>query len=183
MLKIVQAPDPVLAANAKPVERIDENIRMLISEMIKTLEAAHDPEGVGLAAPQVGRSLRLFIIKQTPESPVTVYINPVIEKITPVKKLSKRKNKEKNVKLEGCLSLQDIWGVVRRSSTVTLSYQDEHGMSHTKKFTGFPAIIIQHEFDHINGILFPKRVLEQQEKLYKTKKDKNGEIVFEEIKI
>jgi peptide deformylase len=179
MLKIVQAPNPVLAENAKPIERIDSSIEKLITDMIKTLESARDPEGVGLAAPQVGKSLRLFIIKQTPESPASVYINPIIEKLTPIKS----PEKEKNVKLEGCLSLQDIWGVVKRAPSVILTYKDESGVPHRRKFTGFHAVIIQHEYDHINGILFPKRVLEQKEKLYKSIKDKKGEVVFEEINI
>ena len=82
------------------------------------------------------------------------------------------------------LSLQDIWGIVERHSTVTLSYLDATGKKHDKeKFTGFMATIIQHEVDHLNGILFPKRVIEQKNKLYKSSKDTKGETVFEEIAI
>jgi peptide deformylase len=180
MLKIVQAPNPVLAQEARLIDAIDTAIKKLIKEMTETLEAAKDPEGVGLAAPQIGESLRLFIIKQTPESQVAVFINPVIEDLTEIKKPVDPEH-DKGVKLEGCLSLQDIWGVVRRAPSLKLSYLDEKGTKHTRKFSGFLATIIQHEYDHINGILFPRRVLEQNEKLFKSKKDKKGETIFEEM--
>jgi len=182
-MRIVQAPAPILSQQAKPVEKIDAPVRKLIKDMTKTLEAAKDPEGVGLAAPQVGKSLQLFIIKETPESPVRTFINPKIKRCGKVKQIARPEGERKGVKLEGCLSLQDIWGIVDRSPWVTLSYTDESGRQHTQKFTGFLAVIVQHEYDHINGILFPKRVLEQKEKLYKAKKDKNGETVFEEISL
>lgn len=182
MYKIVQAPHPVLAQQAKKIEKIDASIHTLIKEMRETLEAARDPEGVGLAAPQIGKSLQLFIIKESPDDPVLTFINPVITKQSPIPKTPKEKE-EKQVKLEGCLSLQDVWGVVHRSKNVTVSYLDENGKHHTKTFSGFLAVIIQHEYDHIHGILFPKRVLEQQEALYKAKKDKNGEIVFEQLEL
>lgn len=181
MFKIVQAPHKVLAEEAKPVEKVDQSIQKLIKEMTETLLSAKDPEGVGLAAPQIGKSLKLFIIKESPEAPLLTFINPVIEKQSPLSKT--KKEKDKQVKLEGCLSLQDIWGVVHRSEKVTLSYLDETGKKHRKTFTGFLAVIIQHEYDHIHGILFPKRVLEQNEVLYKAKKDKTGEMVFEQLEL
>jgi peptide deformylase len=184
MLKIVQAPSSVLAEIAKPGEHFDPGLKKLVKEMIVTLEAASDPEGVGLAAPQIGKSLQLFIIKQTPESQVMVCINPTLEILTPyTHEEDPEKAEKKGVKLEGCLSLQDIWGVVHRAPEVKLTYLDEKGTQHSRKFTGFLATIIQHEYDHIHGTLFPKRVLEQNEKLYKAKKDKKGEMVFEEIEI
>ena len=110
MLKIVQAPNAVLAEEAKKIEKIDSDIRKLIKEMIKTLEAAKDPEGVELAAPQIGKSLQLFIIKETPDSEILTFINPEFEEQSPITKESPLKGKKKKqVKLEGCLSLQDIW--------------------------------------------------------------------------
>lgn len=190
MLPIVQAPNTVLSQPTKRINKIDNAIRTLIKEMIVTLENTRDPEGVGLAAPQVGESLQLFIIKESPNSPLFIFINPEIktmsdekhDKNKPENGQSKRK-KEKGVKLEGCLSLKDIWGIVNRAETVTLAYQDETGTQQEKTFGGFMATIVQHEFDHLQGILFPKRVIEQNEKLYKTVEDENGETVFEEIEI
>ena len=188
MFKIVQAPDPVLSQKAKPVTKIDKSIHNLIAEMEDTLLHAKDPEGVGLAAPQIGKSLQLFILKPTPRSPLSVFINPQIEKFIdppapekPVK--SKKKKSENGVQLEGCLSLFNIWGVVDRHAEVVLSYQDEKGVQHKKTFDGFTAVIIQHEYDHLQGILFPKRVLEQENNLYKSSKNKEGETEFEEIEI
>lgn len=207
MQKIVQAPSEVLSVKAQPVGKIDKSVQKLLSEMEKTLLSARDPEGVGLAAPQIGKSLRIFIVKQSPRSPILTFINPVIEKFfdnpelkkpisTQSAKIAKMKKKlseaksasggpkiDKGVQLEGCLSLNTIWGVVKRHDEVVLSFQDELGARHTKTYDGFIATIIQHEYDHLDGVLFPKRVLEQENKLYKSVKNKDGETEFEELEI
>lgn len=196
-MKIVQAPTPVLSQTAKSVEKVDKSIKKLLKEMEQTLLAQTDPEGVGLAAPQVGQSLQLFIVKQDPDAPFMTFINPVIQSLfekpadkevkpKQSKKATKAKEKakiDKGVQLEGCLSLKDVWGVVKRPYGVELTYQDETGEKHQKKFEGFLATIIQHEVDHLNGILFPKRVLDQKNPLYHSVKNAKGEIEFEEIEI
>ena len=148
MLPIVQAPHSVLAQKAKAINKVDKAIQHLIKQMEHTLDNTKDPEGVGLAAPQVGKSLQLFIIRQSPKSPLLTFINPVIEetfKAPPEAKSTIRQNKkiaqakknlanqagknaaERNVQLEGCLSLYSIWGVVKRHYGLVLSYQDETG--------------------------------------------------------
>ena len=192
-MKIVQSPDPVLSQIAKPVEKVDKTIKQLLVDMEKTLYKQVDPEGVGLAAPQVGKSLQIFIVKQDPESPLMTFINPVIKKTfekpkekakkKPPMTKGKKEKEDKGVQLEGCLSLKDIWGVVKRPHGIELSYQDETGKLHEKTFEGFLATIIQHEIDHLQGTLFPKRVLEQKNPLYHSAKNKKGEIEFEEIEI
>lgn len=184
MLKIVHGPNEVLSQKAKPVtiredSKIDSSILKFIEEMKVALAHTKDPEGVGLAAPQVGKSLQIFIVKPTRKSKEQIFINPkIVSEIV----LPKRTDEEHS-KLEGCLSLPTIWGEVLRSESVTLEYRDEFGKKHTKTFTDFPATIVQHEYDHLQGILFPKRVLEQNGLLYKSKKDKKGKDIFEEIKI
>lgn len=185
MLKIVQSPDPVLSQKAKEIATIDKSVHNLLKQMAETLVNAKDPEGVGLAAPQVGKSLQLFIIKQTPRSPILTFINPVIEKVVdhPKTKKEQKDADEKGVQLEGCLSIHNVWGVVKRHDEVVLSYQDETGKQHKRTFDGFLAVIIQHEYDHLQGILFPKRVLEQDNPLYKAVKNKDGETEFEEIEL
>lgn len=184
MLKIVSAPNNVLSEPATKVAKIDKPVINLIEEMKKTLLLAKDPEGVGLAAPQVGKSLRIFIAKPTSKSPFQVFINPVIDTIsTQLTPLKRPKKSKSPAKLEGCLSLPAVWGMVLRSPELTLSYMDKAGNYRKKKFSGFMATIIQHEMDHLNGILFPKRVLEQKGKLYKSHKNEKGEDEFEEIEI
>ena len=189
MLQIVTAPNTVLSNIAKPVKKVDKEISSLIAEMIETLESAKDPEGVGLAAPQIGKSMQIFIAKPSKTSQMLVCINPKLTIISEQKnkpediKKEKQHKKKRGVKLEGCLSLIDIWGEVQRERRISLSFLDEHGKTHTRMFTGFLATIIQHEYDHLQGILFPKRVLEQKGKLYKSSKDEKGETVFEEISI
>ncbi len=187
MMKIVQAPERVLAEKAKEVTIIDKSVKNLLKEMEVTLASASDPEGVGLAAPQVGKSLQIFIVRETPNAPLLTIINPKIEKFFDEPKKSRKErteeNKKKGVQLEGCLSLKDIWGVVKRHYGVELSYLDEHGEKHTQKFTGFLATIMQHEYDHLQGFLFTKRVLEQKNTLYRSIKNAKGEIEFEEISL
>jgi len=196
-MNIVLAPDKVLSEEAKQVEKIDRSIRKLLREMEVTLLSQSDPEGVGLAAPQVGKSLQIFIVKQDHDAPFMTFINPVIEEtfakpadkkadIKQSAKTAEAKKKakvDKGVQLEGCLSLKDIWGVVKRPYGVVLSYQDEDGKQHKKTFEGFLATIIQHEVDHLHGVLFPKRVLEQKNPLYHSIKNADGEIEFEEVEL
>jgi peptide deformylase len=179
MLPIVTAPNPVLSINAKSVVKVDQTILNLIKQMEKALDAATDPIGVGLAAPQVGISLMIFVIKPSPKAKLQAFINPKITKVE--ERTGKAKGKTK--KLEGCLSLKDIWGEVERAKAVWLEYLDIDGKPHHKQFNGFIATIIQHEVDHLNGILFPKRVLEQKGTLYESKKNSKGEDIFEELTI
>lgn len=197
MLQIIKAPNPVLSQKAKRIVKVDKAVSRLIAEMIEAMEAASDPIGVGLAAPQVGKSLQLFIAKPSKKSKILVFINPKIVKKE--KKLSKTtrlqtpkrsdggqesaSGGEEHKKLEGCLSLLNIWGGVERFDSIWVSYLDGAGKKHNRRFNGFLATILQHEIDHLDGILFPKRVLEQKGTLYKSEKDEKGEDIFEEIKI
>ncbi|MCL5433114.1 MAG: peptide deformylase [Patescibacteria group bacterium] len=183
MLKIVTAPDSILSTKAKEIKKIDKRILKLIDEMKITLNHTTDPEGVGLAAPQVGEDLQLFIAKPSKKSPILTFINPKIISIDKTTENTPKEKKTDHEKLEGCLSLPNIWGGVLRSPSVTLSYSDENGKEHRKKFTGFLATIIQHECDHLEGTLFPKHVLAQGKKLFKSHKNKKNEDVFEEIEL
>ena len=184
-MQIVQAPYPVLSQKAKPIKVINREILELIKEMEKTLDAAKDPEGIGLAAPQVGQSLQLFIIKPSKKSSTGVYINPQITLLDAIRPQPTKETQEKKegMKLEGCLSLKDIWGPVNRAKKVKIMYLDQHGQQHEQIISGFTATIIQHEYDHLNGILFPRRVLEQKGQLYKSYRNADGEDEFEEINI
>jgi peptide deformylase len=179
MLDIVKAPNPILSGNSKLVVKVDKAVVNLIEEMKISLAAAFDPVGVGLAAPQVGKPLRIFIAKPMPKSKISVFINPVITK----EENFQEKDNEKTTKLEGCLSLPNIWGEVQRYSQIHVDFMDANGRKHSQKFSGFMAVVIQHEVDHLDGILFPKRVLEQKGTLYESKKDAKGEDIFEELKI
>ena len=179
MLQILNAPNTILSNKSLLIKRLDGRILKLIDEMRVALEAATDPIGVGLAAPQVGKNLQLFIVKPNLKSKIFVFINPKITNHLPIKNVKRNSIR----KLEGCLSLKDIWGEVERFPEITVRYLDEKSNLHSRKFTGFMATIIQHEMDHLEGILFPKKVLEQKGKLYKSEKDKKGQDVFDEIKI
>ena len=193
MKEIVVTPNPVLIKTADAVTKFDRKLHLLIKDMEQTLLATVDPVGVGLAAPQVGVSLRIFQMKPTEKAKVTTYINPIINKVseeeeiptsTNSEKIEHRKPGESKGKLlEGCLSIPNIWGNVTRKKELTLSWQDEFGVEHSKDFTEFPAVIVQHEMDHLNGILFTTHVISQGEKLYKSHKNEQGEDEFDEIKL
>lgn len=188
MLPILSAPNPVLSQKAAPIKKVSKEIRHLIEEMKETLVNTTDPEGVGLAAPQIGKSLQLFIVKETPDAPFYTFINPQITVLTPLnvkKKPTKKKKTDRDgVKLEGCLSLPHIWGTVERAPKVKVSYLDEDGNQYKNKvYGGFFATILQHEYDHLQGILFPKLVVEQNGNLYRSKKDDKSEDVFEPIEL
>jgi len=172
MLKIIQAPNPILFQKTKEVKKLDKKIKKLIEEMKQTLLAQTDPPGVGLAANQVGFDLSLFIMKPTKKSKISVFINPKILKVEE----EESQKKEKKVKLEGCLSVPKIWANVKRFKKVLLEYQTDDESFEKKQawFFGFEAIIIQHEVDHLNGALFTQRALAQNQPLYE---EKNGKLV------
>lgn len=175
MLKIVLAPAEVLTKEVRQVAKIDKRIKKLVFDMEETLIAQVDPQGVGLAAPQVGVDLAIFIIKPTLNADTEVFINPVILEIIKAKEKpvkSKKEDKE-DVKLEGCLSIPRVWGPVTRNDKVYIEYLDLTGQKHLEWVTGFKAVIVQHETDHLNGILFTQRVLEQKGRLYE---EKDGEL-------
>ncbi len=188
MKSITHVPNTILTTPAQAVTVFDKQGEKFIKEMKATLLSTDNPRGVGLAAPQVGESLRVFITRPKEESKIRVFINPEIIKRSddqtdgPLRRSgSEASVPERENKLEGCLSIPKIWGKVKRAKKLTLRYQDERGLSHEESFSGFLATIIQHETDHIDGILFTRRVLEQKGKLYQTGKDEEGKEVLEEI--
>lgn len=169
MLKIITVPNEILSSPTKPISKIDEKIKNLVMEMEETLVNQKNPKGVGLAANQVGENISLFIIKPTGKAKTKVFINPKIleKKMYNVTRLKFKNNRKRPVKLEGCLSIPRIWGSVKRSSKILIQYQDLTGITKKEWFNGFESVIIQHEIDHLNGIVFTQRSMEQNQKLYK----------------
>lgn len=167
---IFTAPNKILTSRAKNVEKIDSSIKKLIKNMSDTLEKQEDPQGVGLAAPQVGKNISLFIIKPSPKSSEKVFINPKIIRF--FNKIGPKKPTKAKRKLEGCLSIPRIWAPIKRKYGIELEYMDLTGKKLIKKFEGYQSIIIQHEVDHLNGIMFTQRALEQKAQLFEEKGDK-----------
>lgn len=144
-MKIILAGDPVLKQVAEPVTKFDKDLKYLVEQMKKTM---YEANGVGLAAPQVNVSKRLFVADDG-ESGFEEYINPVWEPI----------GEEKNIDTEGCLSVPDLYGEVERYSRVRVKYQDRHGKKKQKEAEGLLARCVQHETDHLNGILFIEKAI------------------------
>lgn len=180
MKPIVKVPNAILTGVAKPVTNFDKRLTRLIDDLKTTLVATRNPKGVGLAAPQIGESYRVFVTRPREKEAIRVFINPeiIIRSDNLTDGVPERSNK-----LEGCLSIPTVWGRVKRALSLTLRYQDEKGESHEEAFTGFLATIIQHETDHLNGTLFTHRVLEQQGKFYQAGKDEDGKEILEEIEL
>lgn len=180
MYKLIQAPSPILNKKLKPVTKIDKTIKRIVSEMEETLDSQVDPMGVGLAANQVGIDLAMFIMKPTTTSQTEVVINPKILEVveSQEKEIVEVEEDGADVPLEGCLSIPRIWSPVTRAKKVLLSYENLRGEKKEKWFKGFKAVIVQHEVDHLNGILFTQRALEQASKLYE---EKDGKLVERKI--
>lgn len=174
--KILRSGDPKLRETSKPVAKIDSKVIELIRDLKETLAVQKDPEGVGLAAPQIGKRLRVFVANY--KNLNRVVINPeILEtriKKTKTKEIPKTKSKQEI--LEGCLSLPNYYGPLKRVSSVKIKYLNEEGKETVEEFTSFDAQIILHEIDHLNGILFLDRLLEQKKPLYKLEKDKWEEV-------
>ena len=157
--------DPILKKPALEVVSDQLDVSVLVADMFETMAHA---SGVGLAAPQIGRSLRLFVIDSSPmkesEEPSEpglrqVFINPeIIEE-----------HGEKWPFEEGCLSIPGIREDVMRAAHLKITFFDEHWKQHTREFGGVDARIIQHEYDHIEGILFTDHISAFKRRLLKSK--------------
>ena len=151
VLEIRTLPDPVLRRKAKRVTTIDGSIQKLIDDMIDTLRAVH---GAGLAAPQIGVSLRIAVIG-IPEKEVITLINPEIVRRECVRVVE-----------EGCLSYPGYYGEIKRSEVVKVKAQNRQGKQFRLKGEELLAQALEHETDHLNGILYIDHV-ESPDKLWK----------------
>lgn len=171
ILPIVAYGDPVLKKKAKEIDKDYPKLEELIDNMWDTMYNAY---GVGLAAPQIGLPIRLFLIDPAPfaedeelddaereqlKNMRMVFINPqIIEE-----------EGEEWAFSEGCLSIPDVREDVFRQPDITIEYYDENFEKHTEKFTGLAARVIQHEYDHIEGILFTDKLSSLKKRLIKSK--------------
>lgn len=138
--------DPILRKKSRPVKEINDRIRKILDDMVETM---YKEEGVGLAAPQVGK-LRRMVVIDVGQGPIKM-INPEI--------IERSEILEEDV--EGCLSLPGFNGTVLRPEEVRLRYTDEMGEDHEAQARGLFARCICHEIDHLDGILFRDRVVEE----------------------
>ena len=143
VLNIVYFPDDPLTKKAEPVTLFGPELEEFAANMLETM---HAYDGVGLAAPQVGRSQRLFVL-QEPDGEEMCLVNPEI--------LERDGGEEGE---EGCLSMPTIYTMVSRATRIRVQARDVHGKPLELEATDFLARIIQHEYDHLEGILFPQRV-------------------------
>ncbi len=154
---------------SQEVKFFDKNLENLISDLTDTLEAQTDPPGLGLSSPQIGVSKRVFVARI--RNKIKGFVNPKILKLS---------QKETAI-LEGCLSVPKLYGHVIRPAELDLESQDKQGKKTKAHYKGLSARIIQHEIDHLNGILFIDHVHAQNGKMFKVEKGKYGKEQFVEI--
>lgn len=170
--RITQSGEKVLRLKAKKVLKIDKKIQDVIKDLKDTLEIQKNPEGVGLAAPQIGKSLQIFLAKY--KNFERIVINPEITSIG--KPSSAKASKGSKEILEGCLSLPHYYGPLKRANHVELKYMNDLGDVVTEIFKDFEAQIILHEVDHLNGILFIDHIISEKKPLYHVKGKKWEEV-------
>ena len=175
LLKIAKLGHPVLVKKTKEINDLDKiNIKKIVFDMSETMI---DLNGIGLAAPQIYLNHRMFIyrnpeIEDGDKINISVLVNPVIEKI----------NDDTEDDWEGCLSIPGMLGLVRRYKQIKFSALDLSGKKITGKAEGLHARVIQHEFDHLNGVLYTSRLAhksafgysEEIEKFWKSNDDKDS---------
>ncbi|MBD3250436.1 MAG: peptide deformylase [Candidatus Pacebacteria bacterium] len=199
-MKIITAPHQTLRAKAKPVKKLDQKVYQFLNELETMLTNKQDPPGVGLAAPQVDQSWRVFAVRPVSQRgqenvPPVLMINPRIIDHSSNRVLGANPEEPD---LEGCLSIPNIYGPVPRWSWVELEYQViEQGVKKnsqknttppnnrlakkTKKFEDFTARIIQHELDHLDGILFTDHLLKYDLPAYISSGDELTELTNRSI--
>ena len=144
VLEILTIPDQRLKNKSSEVKLFDINLKKIVKDMFDTLNDSGN--GIGLAAPQVGVKKRIVIVdlKENNKSSPVIFINPVIVK----------ESREREVNEEGCLSIPGYYAEVERAKEVDVEWYDLEGEKITKTFSGLFSICIQHEIDHLDGILF-----------------------------
>jgi peptide deformylase len=162
ILPIVLYGEPVLRVKCKPVTQVTEEIRLLAASMIETMHEAH---GVGLAAPQVDVPIQLAVIEVPAEEESVTFVrldgeDKTLPDVMPLIFLNPRieLGKDKMIGEEGCLSIPRLREKVRRSVGVKVTYETLEGETHTIESDGLLARALQHEIDHLNGILFIDRL-------------------------
>jgi peptide deformylase len=142
--RIFTLPDSVLRKQARPVERVDDELRRLMDDLLATM---YDAPGIGLAAPQIGVSRRLIVMDpakdDAPKSPV-IMVNPEILE----------RSDEMRLHEEGCLSIPDFTAEIERPSKTRVAYIDPEGKQQEAELEGIWSTLVQHEIDHLNGVLF-----------------------------
>ncbi|MFD1315735.1 peptide deformylase [Namhaeicola litoreus] len=173
ILPIVAYGDPVLRKVCEEIDQDYPKLKELITNMVETM---HGANGVGLAAPQIGKAIRLFVIDASPfaededlDEEERAYLK-VFNKIFINAKIIEETGKEWPFN-EGCLSIPNINEDVVRNETLTLEYVDENFVPHKEIFSGLAARIIQHEYDHIEGVLFTDKLSTLKRRLLKKRLD------------
>lgn len=163
-LPIIAYGDPVLKRKGEAIDQDYPDLAELIDNMFETMYAAH---GVGLAAPQVGRSIRLFVIDASPFAEDDAVLKDFKKVFINAEMLDEEG--EKWLFNEGCLSIPDIREDISRYPDIRIRYTDENWVEHEESFTGLAARVIQHEYDHIEGKLFTEKLSPLRKAMIKSK--------------
>ena len=157
--KILEYPDPILREKTTPIVTFDEQLRQLAADMAETM---YEAPGIGLAAPQIGRSVKFIVVDISKDKEeIGAYLsmaNPVITA-----------HEGHQLDEEGCLSVPELTANVKRFKKITVAYQDLNGQAREMTVEDRFAVVLQHEIDHLNGILFIDHLSALKRALYKKK--------------
>lgn len=170
--EIVTFPDPFLRLKSKPVKKFDKELQTLIDDMFETM---YNEPGVGLAAPQIGESIRLVVVDYTEETEDEEAPKPKPKRYILVNPEIFEKSDEMVEGIEGCLSVPGLIGKVDRHEKITVKALTRHGKPQKVMAEGWMARIIQHEMDHLDGILYIDRASEIYEPVSEEEADEFAE--------
>jgi peptide deformylase len=172
---ILTVPHDILRRKSLSIGKITTEVQSQVQELKDAMLAAHNPEGVGLSFPQIGYNLRGFVTYL--DNRMKVYLNPTLLDMSEEKSLGGSKDRPT---LEGCLSIPWLYGPVWRSKRIKVQAIDEHGVEFTKILTSFPARLFQHEYDHLEGILFTDYTTKDSLPLYLLDRERDKFVELED---
>lgn len=179
-MEIITYPNPILRQKSNPITNQTQAAELAQKLYQTIIDKEGKLVGVGLSAIQIGIPAQIFLAYSKASQKMLVFINPEI--------IWYSKNQTSGIpdsenKYEGCLSVPNKWGIVKRAKKIKIAYQTLSGQKTTRTFSGQLATIIQHEYDHLQGILFIDRLKEQGGKLYQLSSDPEGKEILEEISL
>ncbi len=155
-MEILKYPNPILRKEAVPVDNFDDGLKQLAHDMLQTM---YEKTGVGLAAPQVGQTIRLIVVDVTPDrSKPYMMVNPIVLNFEGTQSHD-----------EGCLSFPGVFSKVKSAAKVTVIWRNVNGFTQEETFEGLMAVAVQHEIDHLDGKLFLDRMNKKEAIKVKTR--------------
>lgn len=155
--EIIKVPNSILTTKCEKIAAFDEDLKTLVQDLIDTAEAARDPEAAGLAAPQIGISKKVCVVRRFFSSGSKKKL--LIENIVLVNPKMISSSRETDIDWEGCMSIPNTYGKIERSKRIKIKAHNENGEEFKMSVSGYLARVIQHEMDHLDGVLLTHKTI------------------------